>query len=206
MTPIVVGIAGGTGSGKTTLSNQIIAHVGIEYIAYIQHDYYYSDLGDMPFAERIKRNYDHPNSLETTLLVEHLTMLRRGEAVDVPIYDFATHARCAETKQIDPLPLIIVEGILVLCEPTLRSLMDIRIFVDTDADIRFIRRLKRDIEERGRTMQSVIDQYMTTVRPMHTQFVEPSKCHADMIITEGSRNQTVIDMITSRAFSSDRNL
>ncbi len=196
--PIVVGVAGGSGSGKTTIAQAILQALGPEHVAHIPHDAYYYDLSHLPPTERAKRNFDHPDSLETSLLVQHLQMLKEGRAVEIPIYDFSTHTRRPQTHHVEPKPIILVDGILVLAEPTLRNLMDIKIFVDTDADIRFIRRLVRDIEERGRTMQSVIDQYLNTVRAMHLEFVEPSKRYADIIIPEGGFNTVALDMVISR--------
>jgi len=196
--PIVIGVAGGTGSGKTTVSEQILARIGPEKIAFLQHDSYYCDSSHLPPAERAKLNYDHPDSLDTPLLVEHLLCLRRGEGVAVPVYDFATHSRTAKRCVVAPAPVVLVEGILIFAERNLRELMDIRIFVDTDADIRFIRRLRRDISERGRSLESVVSQYLETVRPMHLEFVEPSKRYANVIVPEGGRNQVAMEMIISR--------
>ncbi len=199
--PIVIGVAGGTGSGKTTVSEILLAQVGVVHIAYLQHDSYYYDNSHLPPADRAKRNYDHPSSLDTPLLVEHLHALRRRQSVQVPIYDFATHARRSETRHVDPAPVVLVEGILIFAEKALRELMDIRIYVDTDADIRFIRRFDRDVKERGRTPDSIIQQYLTTVRPMHLEFVEPSKRYADIIVPEGGHNQVAMEMILARVRS-----
>ncbi len=196
--PVIVGVAGGTGSGKTTIAQAIYNALGEDKVAYIPHDAYYYDLSHLPFEERARQNYDHPDSLETPLLVQHLKALRQGYAVDIPIYDFATHTRRKETRRVEPRPIILIEGILVLAEPTLRDMMDIKIFVDTDADIRFIRRLQRDIKERGRTMEAVIQQYLNTVRVMHLEFVEPSKRYADIIIPEGGFNTVALDMVIAR--------
>lgn len=196
--PIIIGIAGGTGSGKTTVANAILARVGAENIAFLPHDSYYRDLADLPRAQRDMVNFDHPDSLETGLLVEHLRDLRRWEAAQVPVYDFTTHSRTARTLTIKPQPVILVEGILVFAEPALRAMFDVKIFVDTDADVRFIRRLQRDIQDRGRTVESVIRQYETTVRPMHLEFVEPSKRYADVIIPEGGLNVVAMDMVVAR--------
>lgn len=195
---IVIGVAGGTGSGKTTVSERILAQVEVGRIAYLQHDSYYYDNSHLSPSERARRNYDHPASLDTPLLVEHLRALRRGEAVDVPIYDFATHTRQAATRRVESARVVLVEGILIFAEKELRELMDIRIYVDTDADIRFIRRFDRDVKERGRTPDSIIQQYLSTVRPMHLEFVEPSKRYADVIIPEGGHNQVAMEMILSR--------
>lgn len=197
-TPIVIGIAGGTGSGKTTVANVILERVGAERIALLAHDAYYRDLRDLPRAQRDIINFDHPDSLETELLVRQLTALRRGEAVEVPIYDFTTHARTNLTRRVEQQPVILVEGILVFAERALRELFDVKIFVDTDPDVRFIRRLQRDIEQRGRTVASVIQQYQMTVRPMHQEFVEPSKRYADVIIPEGGLNIVAMDMVVAR--------
>lgn len=196
--PIIIGIAGGTGSGKTTVANAILARVGAENIAFLAHDAYYRDLQDLPRAQRDMINFDHPNSLETDLLVRHLRGLRRWETMQVPVYDFTTHARTDQTQPVRPQPVILVEGILVFAEPALRELFDVKIFVDTDADVRFIRRLQRDIKDRGRTVESVIRQYETTVRPMHLEFVEPSKRYADVIIPEGGLNVVAMDMVVAR--------
>ena len=195
---LIVGVAGGTGSGKTTVSQEILRRVGRENIAYIQHDSYYRDQSHLPPDERAHINYDHPDTLETDLLVRHLQLLRQGQAVQIPVYDFATHTRRPETERVEPRQIILVEGILIFVEPILRDLFDIKIFVDTDADIRFIRRLQRDIAERGRTMESVVEQYLTTVRPMHMEFVEPSKRYADIIIPEGGFNVVALDMVVAR--------
>lgn len=198
MKPVLIGVAGGSGSGKTTVSQAILERVGRERIAYVQHDAYYRDRSHLPFEERVRINYDHPDSLETDLLVAQLQALRAGRAIDVPQYDFAQHVRKAETRRVEPRAIILVEGILIFVDRALRELFDIKIFVDTDADLRFIRRLERDIAERGRTMESVIAQYQETVRPMHLEFVEPSKRYADVIIPEGGFNQIAIDMVVAR--------
>ncbi len=198
MQTVIIGVAGGTGSGKTTVANQILDRVGAEHIAYIPHDAYYRDLSHLPQAERAKVNFDHPDSLETSLLIEHLRRLRQGEAVEIPVYDFTRHSRTDRTTHIEPAPIILVEGILIFVEPELRDEFDVKIFIDTDADIRFIRRLRRDIHERGRTLDSVIQQYLRTVRPMHLEFVEPSKRYADVIIPEGGFNEVAIEMVAAR--------
>ena len=197
-TPIILGIAGGTGSGKTTVANVILERVGAGRIVLLAHDAYYRDLRELPRAQRDIINFDHPDSLETELLVHHLEALRRGEPVEVPIYDFTTHARTNLTRHVEPQLVILVEGILVFAERGLRELFDVKIFVDTDPDVRFIRRLQRDIEERGRTVASVIQQYQMTVRPMHLEFVEPSKRYADVIIPEGGLNTVAMDMVVAR--------
>ena len=196
--PVTIGVAGGTGSGKTTVSKAILEKVGQRHIAYIPHDAYYKDLGSLPRADREVVNFDHPNSLDTWLMVEHILRLQKGESVDIPVYDFGTHSRTERVQHIDPQPIILVEGILIFAESDLRALFDIRIFVDADADIRFIRRLRRDVTERGRSVDSIIHQYMTSVRPMHLEFVEPSKRYADVIIPEGGHNTVAIDMVADR--------
>jgi uridine kinase len=196
--PYVIGIAGGTGSGKTTIAQSIAASLPDGTVTIIDHDAYYRDRSDLTPAQRAELNYDHPDSLETELLVRHLVSLRSGESAELPIYDFKTHARLARTRRIEPSPFIIVEGILVFVEQALRDQMDVKIFVDTDADIRVFRRIRRDIEQRGRTFQSVRDQYYRTVRPMHLQFVEPSKRWADLIIPEGGNNHVALDLITAK--------
>jgi uridine kinase len=196
--PIVIGIAGGTGSGKTTVASVILKRVGTEKIAFLPHDAYYKDLADLPRSQRDMINFDHPDSLETELMVEHLRALREGRAIDIPVYDFTTHSRTEKTSHIEPQSVILVEGILVFAEALLRALFDIKIFVDTPPDIRFIRRLERDIIERGRTVESVIQQYQMTVRPMHLEFVEPSKRYADVIIPEGGLNTVAMDMVVAR--------
>ena len=198
MRPIIIGVAGGTGSGKTTVAREILTRVGAEHIAYIPHDAYYRDHSHLPMEERSKVNYDHPDSLETELLVEHLKALRAGQAVEIPVYDFTTHSRTQQTRRIEPASVVLVEGILVFAEPALRDLFDVKLYVDTDADVRFIRRLQRDIEERGRSVRSVCEQYLTTVRPMHLEFVEPSKRYADVIIPEGGFNEVAISMVAAR--------
>lgn len=196
--PLVIGIAGGTGSGKTTVANVILDRVGVQDIAYIAHDSYYKDLGNLPPAQRAQVNFDHPHSLDTELMIEHVRQLKAGQSIDVPIYDFTTHTRTEKTEHVDSKPVIIVEGILIFDDETLRSLCDVKLFVDTAHDLRFIRRLERDISERGRTTESVIKQYLTTVRPMHLEFVEPSKRYADVIIPEGGFNTVALDMVVAR--------
>ena len=197
-TPVIIGIAGGTGSGKTTVAQAIYDRVGRDRIEWISHDSYYRNFDGLSPEERAKINFDHPDSLETELLTRHLDVLMKGSSVEVPVYDFATHSRKTDTQRAEPRKVVIVEGILVLAEPELRKRIDIKLFVDTPADIRFVRRLIRDIESRGRSLKSVVDQYMTTVRPMHEEFVEPSKRHADLIIPEGGENQVALDAIISR--------
>jgi len=198
--PLVIGIAiaGGSGSGKTTVAQEILQRVGRNRIAFLQHDSYYKDLSGLAPNQHADINFDHPDSLETELLTQHIASLRNGQAVDVPIYDFATDSRTSQTFTVQPHRVIIVEGILIFTEATLRKLFDVKIFVDTDPDLRFIRRLERDITERGRSTESVIKQYLLTVRPMHLEFVEPSKRYADVIIPEGGFNQAALDMVVAR--------
>jgi uridine kinase len=196
--PLVIGIAGGTGSGKTTVAQTIVERVGEEHISSLAHDSYYLDLSELPVAQRAEVNFDHPNSLDTELMIQQLAQLKSGHAIEVPVYDFKTHSRTNHTIHLEPRPIILVEGILIFAEAGLRKLFDIKLFVDTDADIRFIRRLERDIAERGRSSASVIHQYMATVRPMHLEFVEPSKRYADIIIPEGGLNTVAMDMIVAR--------
>ena len=193
-----IGIAGGTGSGKTTVAEAIVRRIGPEHIAYIQHDSYYKDQSHLPMEERVRVNYDHPDSLDTEWLIRHLQDLLAGRPVEVPIYDFTTYTRIPHTRRVEPKPVILVEGILVFAEKALRDLFDIQIYVDADPDIRFIRRLQRDLRERGRTLESVIHQYLTTVRPMHLEFVEPSKRYADIILPEGGFNTVALDLIVAR--------
>jgi len=196
--PLVIGIAGGSGSGKTTVAESILSRVGRDRIAFLQHDSYYKDLSGLPPVQRAQINFDHPDSLETDLLTQHIASLRDGKPVSVPIYDFSTDRRTDKTFTVEPRNVILVEGILIFVEPELRKMFDVKIFVDTDADLRFIRRLERDISERGRTTESVIKQYQSTVRPMHLEFVEPSKRYADVIIPEGGFKATAIDMVVAR--------
>jgi uridine kinase len=198
LTPLVIGIAGGSGSGKTTVSQAILQRAGLENAVYIQHDSYYKDLSNLEPPQRAIVNFDHPNSLETELMVSHVRELKSGKAVEVPTYDFTNHTRRKETIRLEPKPVIIVEGILLFTEPKMRELCDLKLFVDTDADIRFIRRLERDIAERGRSLDSVIQQYQATVRPMHLEFVEPSKRYADLIVPEGGYNQVAMDVFMAR--------
>ncbi len=198
MNRITIGVAGGTGSGKTTVADRILAQVGEERIAYLPHDAYYKDLSHLPLNLRARHNFDHPDSLDNELFVEHLRQLKAGKAIERPVYDFTTHSRSSQTVTVLPSSVILVEGILLLALPEIRDLMDVKIFVDTDADIRFIRRLRRDIEERGRTVDSVVEQYLTTVRPMHLEFVEPSKRYADVIIPEGGFNTVALGMVVAR--------
>lgn len=194
----VIGVAGGTASGKTTVSRRIWEAVGRERIAYLQHDNYYKDQSHLTPQDRALTNYDHPESLESSLMVRHLRELRAGRPVDIPVYDFSAHNRSKETLRVHPAKVVLVEGILIFAEPALLELMDMRIFVDTDADIRFIRRLRRDMVERGRSLDSVVTQYLATVRPMHMEFVEPSKRYADVIVPQGGDNRVAMEMIVSR--------
>jgi len=196
--PLVIGIAGGSGSGKTTVAQEILNRVGPSRIAFLQHDAYYKDLSGLPPTQRAAVNFDHPNSLETELLTAHIESLKKEQAVEVPIYDFSKHSRTDKTFQVLPRGVILVEGILIFAEPDLRELFDVKIFVDTDDDVRLIRRMQRDIAERGRTAETVIKQYMATVRPMHLEFVEPSKRYADVIIPEGGFNTAALDMVVAR--------
>jgi uridine kinase len=198
MRPIIIGVAGGTGSGKTTVAMTILKRVGEKHIAYIPHDAYYRDLAHLPSNLRAQINFDHPDSLDTDLLVQHLKIWRQGQPIEVPIYDFTAHTRTQQTRHVEPQRVALVEGILVFSEPDLRDVFDVKLYVDTDADICFIRRLQRDIAERGRTMESVVEQYLTTVRPMHLEFVEPSKRYADVIIPEGGFNRVAMDMVVAR--------
>jgi uridine kinase len=197
-TPLVIGIAGGSGSGKTTLAQVIRNRVGIQQIAYLPHDAYYKDLSHLSPHQREKVNFDHPDSLDTDLLSQHILTLKEYRSIDLPVYDFKNHTRAHETILIEPKPIIMVEGILIFSDAALRKLLDMKIFVDTDADIRFIRRLERDIDERGRTTESVIHQYLATVRPMHLEFVDPSKRYADVIVPEGGLNTVAMEMVVAR--------
>jgi uridine kinase len=196
--PVVFGVAGGSSSGKTTIARAILEAVGASKIAYLPHDAYYADRSDLTFEERTRLNYDHPNSLETKLLVDHIKRLLHGNPVHVPVYDFTEHRRTEETVFVEPAPIILVDGILIFTKRKLRELMDIKVYVDTDSDVRFIRRLARDVEERGRTPESVVQQYLDTVRPMHLKFVEPSKRHADVIIPGGGYNRVAMAMVVSQ--------
>ena len=195
---MIIGICGGTGSGKTTVANRILESVSASEVAFIQQDSYYRNLKDLPLDYRNAVNFDHPDALDNDLLVHHVRKLKAGGSVELPIYDFKTHTRLNETVLIEPKPIVIVEGILIFSESRLLEQMDIKVFVDTPDDIRFIRRLRRDVAERGRTVDSVIEQYLATVRPMHMQFVEPSKRLADVIIPEGGHNLVSIDLISGK--------
>jgi uridine kinase len=198
MTPFVIGVAGGTGSGKTTVVRSISSRIGDAKLAVLPHDAYYRDWDDLPADVLHHKNFDHPDSLETELLIEHVKTLKAGNPIDAPIYDFKTHRRSQQTTRIDPGKVVVVDGILIFAEPELRKLFDVKLFVDTDADVRLIRRIKRDIAERGRTLQSVVEQYESTVRPMHLEFVEPSKRYADLIIPEGGENQVALEFLFAR--------
>ena len=195
---LVVGIAGATGSGKTTVARRLTESLPRGSVALLQHDSYYRDRADLSYEQRCELNFDHPDSLETALMVEHLQQLRAGKAARVPIYDFTTHRRRTESVRIEPAAVVVVEGILVLADADLRGMFDIKVFVDTDADIRVFRRIRRDIEQRGRSFESVRKQYYSTVRPMHLQFVEPSKRWADIILPEGGRNQVALDLLVAK--------
>jgi uridine kinase len=195
---MIIGICGGTGSGKTTVARRILENVRPDSVVYLQQDSYYRNLGDLPIELRHEVNFDHPDALDNELFVNHVKALRAGEAIEVPVYDFTSHSRRAETIRVEPRPILIIEGILIFVDPALRALMEVKIFVDTDDDLRFIRRLQRDVTERGRSVDSVIHQYLVTVRPMHHQFVEPSKRYADVIIPEGGYNEVGIDLISGK--------
>jgi uridine kinase len=195
---MIIGICGGTGSGKTTVANRILASVNKSEVGFLQQDSYYRNIDELPLDLRQMVNFDHPDAIDNDLLVEHLRALKKGEAVELPVYDFKSNTRSAETLHLEPPAIIIIEGILIFADERLRAEMDLKVFVDTPDDIRFIRRLKRDIAERGRTVESVCEQYENTVRPMHMQFVEPSKRHADVIIPEGGHNMVSIDLISGR--------
>lgn len=195
--PLIIGVAGGSGSGKTTVVNKIIQEIGKERVLLLQHDSYYRDLSHLPFDERTKQNFDHPSSLETELMIRHLEALRNGYQIDIPVYDFVSHTRSDETLTALPQRIILVDGILIFSEPKLLKLMDIKIFVDTDGDVRLLRRLQRDISERGRDLEGVLYQYEKFVRPMHLEFVEPSKRYADIIIPRGGENTVALEMVTA---------
>lgn len=196
--PLVIGIAGGSGSGKTSVTNAIYDVFKDHSVVVIGQDFYYKDQSDLCFEERLKTNYDHPLAFDTDLLVEHIRMLLNRQPIEKPIYDYAQHTRSGETVVIEPQDVIIVEGILVLEDVVLRDLMDIKLFVDTDADLRIIRRIMRDIHERGRTIDSVVEQYLSVVRPMHNQFIEPTKKYADIIVPEGGQNKVAIDLMVTK--------
>ena len=197
-TSMIIGIGGGTGSGKTTLAKKLLASIGADHVVSLQQDSYYRNLADMPLDQRSKANFDHPDAYDNALLFEHLKSLRAGESVRRPIYDYVTHSRKPESICVAPLPVILVEGILVFFEDRMRQLMDMKIFVDCDADIRFTRRLMRDIQERGRSVESVIDQYVSTVRPMHLEFVAPSRRYADVILSGERFNDRDVEFVTDK--------
>ena len=195
---MVLGVAGGTGSGKTSVAESILAAVGRERLAFLSQDSYYRDVAWEDEAQLHAHNFDHPAAIDAPLLVTHLRALRRGEAVEVPVYDFVRHRRRGETARVEPRPVVLVEGILLFVEPAVRGLLDFKIYVDTDPDVRLVRRLRRDIAERGRTMEDVLRQYLETVRPMHLEFVEPSKRWADVIVPEGAENRVALEMVAAR--------
>jgi uridine kinase len=196
--PVVIGVAGGSGSGKTSVTKAIIDSFKDHSVLMLEQDYYYKDQSELPFEERLKTNYDHPLAFDNNLLINHIEMLLRYESIEKPVYDYSLHTRSTEVITVEPKNVIILEGILILEDPRLRDLMDIKLFVDTDADLRIIRRLSRDIKERGRTLDSVIDQYINVVRPMHNQFIEPTKRYADVIIPEGGQNHVAIDLMVTK--------
>ncbi|HEX9729302.1 MAG TPA: uridine kinase [Gemmatimonadales bacterium] len=196
--PVLIGIAGGSGAGKTTVAGEISRGLGPHRVVVIPHDAYYHDRSTVPPAERNALNFDHPDALETTLLVEHLHALRAGHAVEIPEYDFATHMRTARRSRVTPHPVIVVEGILLLADPALRAVLDLKVFVDSDADIRFIRRLTRDCFARGRSAADVAQQYLATVRPMHVAFVEPSRRHAEVVIADGAGAESAVATLVRR--------
>jgi uridine kinase len=195
---LVIGVCGGTGSGKTTIAERIIAALPESSVLVLQQDHYYKDFPHLPLDQRAKQNFDHPDSVDTALFVEHVRRLRAGQAIERPVYDFTQHRRSQQTVRLEPQPALIIEGILIFENRLLRELMDIKIFVDTDADLRFIRRLSRDMRERGRSLESVVNQYLATVRPMHMEFIEPSKRYADVIIPEGGYNEVGIDLVIQK--------
>ena len=195
MNTVIIGIAGGSGSGKTTLTNRLWKQFGPDEVSVLNHDSYYKCHDELPYEERCKLNYDHPDSFDTPLLVEHLKALRAGQPVKVPIYDYSIHNRTDRSVTVYPAPVIIVEGILIFASPELCEQMDMKVYVDTDADVRILRRIMRDVKQRGRTLDSVVEQYLTTVKPMHEQFVEPSKRKADLIVPEGGRNPVALQLL-----------
>ena len=197
MDVLTIGIAGGTGSGKTTITRRIVREFGGD-VAVLHHDSYYRAHDDLPYAERAKLNYDHPNAFETDLMLSHVRALKRGESIQCPVYDFTAHNRSRETVTVKPARVLVIEGILIFAERELCKEMDIKLFVDTDADVRILRRIVRDVRDRGRSLDSVVKQYLNTVKPMHEEFVEPSKRNADLIIPEGGRNQVAMDIVMER--------
>lgn len=200
MNTILLGIAGGTGSGKTTLADKLVDSFGRDEVSILRHDNYYKRHDEMCYEDRTKLNYDHPDAFDTELLCEHIRALKRGVEIEMPFYDYSVHNRSDRTVLVAPAPVIVLEGILIFAEPSLCELMDIKVFVDTDADVRILRRIVRDVKERGRSLDSVIDQYLTTVKPMHEQFVEPSKRRADIIIPEGGENAVALEMLIQRVY------
>ncbi len=196
--PMIIGVAGGTASGKTTVSKRILEAVGPDHLAYLEHDAYYHDLSHLPLVERQAFNFDHPDALENELVIAHLKQLSRGHPIEVPVYDFGNYVRTDQLRRVEPRPVILVEGILIFVDKKLREMMDFKIFVDAPADLRFIRRLRRDVLERSRSVNQVIEQYLATVRPMHLQFVEPSKQYADVIIPRGGKNLKGIQMVIAQ--------
>lgn len=198
MNTILIGIAGGTGSGKTTLADKLVDNFGNDEVSILRHDSYYKRHDNMTYEERSQLNYDHPDAFDTELLCEHIRKLKAGEAVEMPVYDYTIHNRSDKVVLVNPAPVIVLEGILIFAEKQLCELMDIKVFVDTDADVRILRRIVRDVKERGRSLDSVITQYLTTVKPMHEQFVEPSKRRADIIIPEGGENIVALEMLIQR--------
>ena len=198
MDTILIGIAGGTGSGKTTLADKLVDSFGSDEVSILRHDNYYKRHDEMTYDERSKLNYDHPDAFDTELLCEHIQMLKEGKAIEMPVYDYTVHNRSNEVVVVEPAPVIVLEGILIFAEQSLCDLMDIKVFVDTDADVRILRRILRDVKERERSLDSVISQYLTTVKPMHEQFVEPSKRRADIIIPEGGENMVALQMLIER--------
>ena len=198
MNTILIGIAGGTGSGKTTLADKLIHNFGRDEVSILRHDNYYKRHDEMTYEERCLLNYDHPDAFDTELLCEHIKMLKSGQSIQMPVYDYTVHNRSDEVLEVNPAPVIVLEGILIFAEPSLCELMDIKVFVDTDADVRILRRILRDVKERERSLDSVISQYLTTVKPMHEQFVEPSKRRADIIIPEGGQNIVALQMLIER--------
>ena len=198
MNTILIGIAGGTGSGKTTLADKLIENFGSNEVSILRHDNYYKRHDEMSYDERCLLNYDHPDAFDTELLYEHIKMLKAGQSIEMPVYDYTVHNRSDEVVVVNPAPVIVLEGILIFAEPSLCELMDIKVFVDTDADVRILRRILRDVKERERSLDSVISQYLTTVKPMHEQFVEPSKRRADIIIPEGGQNVVALQMLIER--------
>jgi len=199
--PLLIGITGGTGSGKSTVTREIVNSLPKESITIIEQDAYYKDQSNLTYEERVKTNYDHPDAFDTKLLVRHLNMLLNGQAIEKPIYDFSIHNRKKETVRIEPRDIIILEGIMILQEVEIRDILDIKVYVDTDADVRIIRRIVRDMNERGRTLESVINQYLNVVKPMHLQFVEPTKRYADIIIPEGGYNKVAVDILVTKVLS-----